>query len=487
MTMSMLYLLWSPLLLLLLLKSVAPASTALSTNHKKIAFLFLTRGEMPLEDVWREFFHWRTDPSEYSIYIHPRIGFNYPETSFFYKRETAKREIAKWGGMSQVKAIKDLVRQGLEDPDNEWFVLMSEACIPLHSFPTWKAGLFSQNKSVTNACWMDPRNMELDSRWRPTLADVGMKKEYWRKSATWFALKRSHAQVFADEVTMEDAFDPVPCVDEHYLPIILAYNHLDNETTCSDGFIHHYFASPAAAHPVQYSGDAINADLFKRLARPVGEHNEVGFGLQCSGIPNICHFTARKFSPMSKYSILEHMNLILDEEGYPYTGDPFTHIRTLFRKTRTPEGELKYYLIETGTLREVRDVETMVALRLIANKSSEVNPPDLSEDEKVAYPIATPFPPHKDGLLIKAARHNSVFLVKDGKKHHVPDFDTFLAMNLKGSEIQIWPAHDMEQVTLGDPLPPIAAPGSSNRRRILWSEVFASSDPSLYFGNITYL
>lgn len=47
-----------------------------SNQHQvgKIAFLFMTRGLMPLEDIWREFFSFNADPSHYSIYIHPHSG-----------------------------------------------------------------------------------------------------------------------------------------------------------------------------------------------------------------------------------------------------------------------------------------------------------------------------------------------------------------------------------------------------------------------------
>ena len=47
-----------------------------TSNHHagKIAFLFMTRGLMPLEDIWREFFSFHADPSHYSIYIHPHSG-----------------------------------------------------------------------------------------------------------------------------------------------------------------------------------------------------------------------------------------------------------------------------------------------------------------------------------------------------------------------------------------------------------------------------
>ena len=46
-----------------------------SSEEKKIAFLFLTRGPMPLEDVWREFFRWRAKHSQYSVYVHPHSGY----------------------------------------------------------------------------------------------------------------------------------------------------------------------------------------------------------------------------------------------------------------------------------------------------------------------------------------------------------------------------------------------------------------------------
>ena len=44
-----------------------------------------------------------------------------------------------------------------------------------------------------------------------------------------------------DELALESAWENVPCCDEHYLPTIFAYYNLDNETTCSDGFMHAFF------------------------------------------------------------------------------------------------------------------------------------------------------------------------------------------------------------------------------------------------------
>jgi hypothetical protein len=148
------------------------ATDWINEKEKKIAFLFLVRGHMPLEDVCREFFGWNANPNHYSILVHPHQGFRYHKTSFFYGKEIAQTQNVKWGGMSQVRAIKNLVREALKDPLNEWFTLMSESCIPLHPFPVFQQAFAKQNKSMINACAMDPSEMETDTRWRPSLDEV---------------------------------------------------------------------------------------------------------------------------------------------------------------------------------------------------------------------------------------------------------------------------------------------------------------------------
>lgn len=47
-------------------------------SDKKIAFLYMTRGHMPLEEIWHEFFRWRANASHYSIYVHPHQGYLFP-------------------------------------------------------------------------------------------------------------------------------------------------------------------------------------------------------------------------------------------------------------------------------------------------------------------------------------------------------------------------------------------------------------------------
>jgi hypothetical protein len=212
---------------------VVPAAN----SDKKIAFLFFAKGPMPLEDIWREFFRWRADSKHYNIYVHPHKGYHYPPTSFFHGKEISNNIEVHWGGFTQVKALKNLVETAVEaDPLNEWFCIMSESCIPLVPFERWRNIFLANTKSIVNACAMHPSEMETEARWKPELINAGMKKEWWRKSATWAALNRKHATVFyKDPVEHEEAWKNVMCVDEHYLASVLAMNGLDNETTCTDG------------------------------------------------------------------------------------------------------------------------------------------------------------------------------------------------------------------------------------------------------------
>lgn len=57
------------------------------TRVPKIAFMFLTKGPLPLAPLWERFF--RGHDERYSIYIHSLPSFvpNFPSSSVFYKRQ----------------------------------------------------------------------------------------------------------------------------------------------------------------------------------------------------------------------------------------------------------------------------------------------------------------------------------------------------------------------------------------------------------------
>lgn len=409
-------------------------------SDDKIAFLFLTKGPLPLEDIWREFFHWRANSSHYSIYVHAQHGYHYPPTSFFHGKIVPEQVKVQWGGMTQVRAIKYLVRHALEDPLNKWFCLMSETCIPLIPFERWREILLNNWKSVINACAMHPSEMETDTRWRPSLDAVGMEKKHWRKSATWFALNRKHAYVFVNETAFEPGWESVPCCDEHYLPSILAYHGLDNETTCTDGFAHVNWPSLSASHPRTYNSEEVGPELFAFLEKPVGAG--AGFSQLCSGYKEICHFTARKFAANTRYQLLENMDLILSTDDHPYTGNPWDHHSDKLRI----DTDGTYYLIENGILRKIPDVYTFKALHL---RVPEGGIKQLTEEDKELHSFGNPFPSRKDGQLIKTQKNPTVYYLKDGLKHMIPNMATFSSMGLELSDIKTLPDADVAQIGVG--------------------------------------
>ncbi|KAK7830993.1 hypothetical protein CFP56_027757, partial [Quercus suber] len=101
----------------------------------KIAFMFLTKGPLPMAPLWERFF--KGHDGFYSIYVHamPSCDANYPPSSVFYRRQIPS-QVTEWGRMTMCDAERRLLANALLDISNEWFILLSEACIPLHNFST---------------------------------------------------------------------------------------------------------------------------------------------------------------------------------------------------------------------------------------------------------------------------------------------------------------------------------------------------------------
>lgn len=99
----------------------------------KIAFTFLAKGPLPLAPLWARFF--KGHEGCYSIYIHSLPAYNeeFAPSSVFDKRHIPS-QVAEWEKMSMCDAGRRLLANALLDISNEWFVLLSESCIPLYKF-----------------------------------------------------------------------------------------------------------------------------------------------------------------------------------------------------------------------------------------------------------------------------------------------------------------------------------------------------------------
>ncbi|KAF7144267.1 hypothetical protein RHSIM_Rhsim05G0116100 [Rhododendron simsii] len=101
----------------------------------KVAFMFLTRGPLPLLPLWERFF--KGHEKLFSIYVHALPGYelNVSDTSPFYRPQIPS-QIVKWGSVSLADAKRRLLANALFDYSNDRFILLSESCIPVYNFPT---------------------------------------------------------------------------------------------------------------------------------------------------------------------------------------------------------------------------------------------------------------------------------------------------------------------------------------------------------------
>ncbi|CAI5477791.1 unnamed protein product, partial [Closterium sp. Yama58-4] len=163
----------------------------------KIAFLFMTRGPLPLAPLWEKFF--KGHEGRYSIYIHAAdLSFRFPRNfSALFRDRIIKSGKVAWGEMSMVDAERRLLAAALKERTNHYFVLLSEACIPLHDFDTIATYINSTAISYVDA-YYDPYGKSFERYLWHIYMPVIRRRDFV-KGNQWFILQRRHAQmVLAD-------------------------------------------------------------------------------------------------------------------------------------------------------------------------------------------------------------------------------------------------------------------------------------------------
>lgn len=443
------------------------------SNDFKIAFLFLTRGPMPMEPIWDAFFKWKTSPDQYSIFVHPHHEYTYTNDSIFYGREVRTGLALKWGGITLVQATQALVAKALEDKQNKWFALMSEACIPLHPMTMWRKALAENDLSIVNACphsdniTISEMSTEVDARWHSELKDVGFKRSEWRKSAQWFMLNRKHAEIFASSSDLLKGFANVECADEHALATILSHFGQDNATSCSDGFIHHEFTK-GGSHPTLYGHKHINRDLFLRLD---SAHGTWGFSTKCSGRSTMCRFTARKFPREAIFHLVKVLPQLLNDT---VNHIPFNGPNPIFKRLRVDLESNHYFLLlhkellrvpveemghelglyaDSGIQNSGVDRESNTSLLELTMSQTHVLNKDkvlksvlpLTPHERSVFKhVPSPFPIFKVGELCRSKFAAPIYLIsKSFSRHLVTNFNVFVALGADTSEVTVRLPHEV--------------------------------------------
>ncbi|XAR67549.1 hypothetical protein NMG60_11002342 [Bertholletia excelsa] len=262
----------------------------------KVAFLFLTRGPLPLAPFWEKFF--QGHKGLYSIYIHSHPSYNgtEPSNSVFHGRRIPSKEV-EWGMISMVEAERRLIANALLDHSNQRFVLLSESCVPIFNFSTVYSYLIQSTHSFIESYDLPGRAGR--DRYRNGMKPV-IKPEQWRKGSQWFAMDRDLAlEVVSDRTyfpTFQRVCRTVSChADEHYLATFVGLKrwrrNLNRTLTWTDW-------SRGGNHPFCFGRTGVTPQLLYQMRG----------GGQCEyngKRSDVCFLFARKFSAGASDGLLK--------------------------------------------------------------------------------------------------------------------------------------------------------------------------------------
>ncbi|XP_078156963.1 glycosyltransferase BC10-like [Carex rostrata] len=264
-----------------------------STRVPKVAFLFLTRGDLPMAPFWDEFF--KGHDGLYSVYVHPDPAYNglIAKNSMFFGRRIPSQQ-ARWGYINMIEAERRLIANALLDSSNERFVLLSESCIPVYNFTTIYTYLINSNMSYVGTFYdSSPTGL---GRYNPEMAPQ-ITVEQWHKASQWFEINRALAVKIVSDETYFPLFQrfcisrrKYPCIsDEHYIPTFMIaiswMNNANRSVTYTDW-------TARKPHPASFGKNDVTLDLFEKIR----------YSANCTynGISTrVCSLFARKFLPDS--------------------------------------------------------------------------------------------------------------------------------------------------------------------------------------------
>ncbi|GLT81935.1 hypothetical protein SLE2022_003580 [Rubroshorea leprosula] len=276
------------------------SSASYSTSHLstsspklKIAFLFLTNTDLYFAPLWERFFNNQTN-SLYNIYVHadPTVNITRPHGGVFENRFIPNAKRTFRASATLISATRRLLATALlDDPANAYFAVLSQYCIPLHSF-----------RYVYHSLFSSPSFDLTDSDPGPQLAQLGMRVSYrsfieilskeprlWKRyvasgrdamlpevpferfrvGSQFFVLTRKHALVVVRDRKLWNKFK-LPCYsadncfpEEHYFPTLLS---MQDAKGCT-----HYtltqvnWTGTAHGHPYTYKPSEVSSELISRL------------------------------------------------------------------------------------------------------------------------------------------------------------------------------------------------------------------------------
>ncbi|KAL9688073.1 hypothetical protein QQ045_032486 [Rhodiola kirilowii] len=275
-------------------------------KNPKIAFMFLTPASLPYELLWEKFFEGHE--GSFTVYVHASRERPHHVSRYFINRDIHSGEV-EWGKISMVEAERRLLANALQDQDNQQFVLLSDSCVPLHSFEYIFNYLIFTNVSFID-CFEDPGPHGTGRYSEHMLPEIDIKD--FRKGSQWFSMKRQHAIIVMADSLYYTKFK-LYCkpgmegnkncyADEHYLPTLF---HMVDPGGIANWSVTHADWSEEKWHPKAFRAEDISYGLLKNITsvdesvHVTSDEKKVVMIRPClwNGLRRPCFLFARKFLP----------------------------------------------------------------------------------------------------------------------------------------------------------------------------------------------
>jgi Core-2/I-Branching enzyme len=196
------------------------AAERLENRNMKIAFCFLSTGDVSQPAIWNRFFS--SAPREsYKVYSHPKEP-GLVTSEFLQGRIINNRVPTRHGDVSLVKATLTLFSTAYyDDPEIEYFVLLSESTIPILPFNNIYNIIKQKGaRSIINYN-VPPPNSEHHSRLSSVTTPALFAAAFFHHDQ-WIILHRRHVNKLLDHPSLT-LFRNVFAPDEHYFMNVLVH------------------------------------------------------------------------------------------------------------------------------------------------------------------------------------------------------------------------------------------------------------------------
>ncbi|KAE8683206.1 DNAJ protein [Hibiscus syriacus] len=267
----------------------------------KIAFLFLTNSDLVFAPLWQRFFESSNDDL-FNVYVHADPATKIATPEWLIKANFIPAKATARASPTLISAARRLMANAIiDDPFNMYFALVSQHCIPLHSFKFVYTSLLG-NPSSAHKAFLTQGSLKsyieilseapfLHNRYvargdGSLLPEIPFDK--FRVGSQFFVLAKRHALLVLRERKLWRKFK-VPCLDldscypeEHYFPTFLSIADPKGSSHYTLTIVN--WTDSVDGHPHTYHSPEISPDLIHMLRKS-------------NTSSSYSYFFARKFSP----------------------------------------------------------------------------------------------------------------------------------------------------------------------------------------------